>query len=156
MYTNFFLKLFLFYFSTTFVLFTSSLLDRLHGGRKGKKKRGLSSSNTGYDGSLNSFGSSMRKSKSNTGTRRRTNNGAPSFTKRSSSVNKRRSKSGPGSKGATMSAAERRKQYSMQQRYPTKKKIPRGGGAGAIRALRGSGRSRSRDPVPKRRSRRAW
>ena len=131
-------------------------IDRLHGGgRKGSRKKPSFGS---YNGSLNSFGSSMKRSKSNTGTRRRkgAGTGAPSFTKRSSSVNKRRSKSGPAA--SSMSAAERRKQYSMKQRYPVGRKskgAARGGGAGAIKMLRGAQR-RSRDPVPKRRTRRAW
>lgn len=128
---------------------SNSSINRLHGGgkmSKRKKRRDLS-----HDGSLNSYG---RRSKSNNSNRRLRGDGLDVL-----GIQKRKSKSGPNLSSRTkMSASERRKQYNMQQRYPTKRNVAaaRGGGVGAIKLLR-RGRSTSREPVPRRRGRsRAW
>jgi len=103
-----------------------------------------------YNGSLNSFGSSMKRSKSTQPNRRNNrqslNISGSSNSRKMNKHGKRRTKSGPGV--PTMSASERRKQYNMQQRYPTKKRTARGGGAGAVKMLRG--RDRSREPLKRR------
>lgn len=131
---------------------SSNSINRLHGGNKKKGRRQLQKKENSYDGSLNSF--SMRKSKSTSSKRRggRTQSSVLG-------IQHRNSKSGPGGRHSTskMSASERRKQYNMQQRYPTSRKgVARGAGAGAIKLLR-RGRSTSREPAPRKtRRNRAW